>query len=210
MIFSSNPVGQEEKQGKARFPLAILSTAEQSTNTLPCGTAKARTRGTGRSRSEALRKNLFHKQKTHQNGTTGCKNKHILFRYMETKCYICNTKKLYMEAKSRFKVKLSNEAQEFLDGLPNKVREKIISNIRKSTFVLDPDLFKKLDDTDIWEFRTFYNKTKYRLLAFWDKGDKINTLVIATHGFIKKTQKTPLKEIAKAEEIRKDYFNSKR
>ena len=84
-----------------------------------------------------------------------------------------------MEAKSRFKVKLSNEAQEFLDGLPNKVREKIISNIRKSTFVLDPDLFKKLDDTDIWEFRTFYNKTKYRLLAFWDKDDKINTLVIA-------------------------------
>ena len=70
-----------------------------------------------------------------------------------------------MEAKSRFKVKLSNEAQEFLDGLPNKVREKIISNIRKSTFVLDPDLFKKLDDTDIWEFRTFYNKTKYRLLS---------------------------------------------
>ena len=97
-----------------------------------------------------------------------------------------------MEAKSRFKVKLSNEAQEFLDGLPNKVREKIISNIRKSTFVLDPDL------------------SKYRLLAFWDKDDKINTLVIATHGFIKKTQKTPPKEIAKAEEIRKDYFNSKR
>ncbi len=94
--------------------------------------------------------------------------------------------------------------------MPNKVREKIISNIRKSTFVLDPDLFKKLDDTDIWEFRTFYNKTKYRLLAFWDKDDKINTLVIATHGFIKKTQKTPPKEIAKAEEIRKAYFNSKR
>ena len=63
LIFNHNPVGQEEKQGKARFPLAVLSTAEQSTNTLPCGTAKARTRGTGRSRTEALRKNLFHKQK---------------------------------------------------------------------------------------------------------------------------------------------------
>lgn len=71
-----------------------------------------------------------------------------------------------MEAKSRFKVKLSNEAQEFLDGLPNKVREKIISNIRKSTFVLDPDLFKKLDDTDIWEFRTFYNKPSTGFLLF--------------------------------------------
>lgn len=115
-----------------------------------------------------------------------------------------------MEAKSIFNVILSNEAQEFLDGLPSKVREKIVSNIRKSTFVLDPELFKKLDDTDIWEFRTFYSKTKYRLLAFWDKGDKVNTLVIATHGFIKKTQKTPSKEITKAEEIRKDYFNSKR
>ena len=94
-----------------------------------------------------------------------------MFHYIETKDYLCNTKKLYMEAKSRFNVTLSNEAQEFLDGLPNKVREKIIGNIRKSTFVLDPDLFKKLDDTDIWEFRTFYNKTKkfYTLEEIEDK-----------------------------------------
>lgn len=67
LIFSRNPVGQEEKQGKARFPLAVLSTASHPTNTLPCGTAKARTRGTGKSRSEAQRKNLYHKQKkTHE------------------------------------------------------------------------------------------------------------------------------------------------
>ena len=133
-----------------------------------------------------------------------------MFHYIETKDYLCSTKKHNMEAKSRFNVILSDEAQEFLDTLPSKVREKIVSNIRKSTFVLDPELFKKLDDTDIWEFRTFYNKTKYRLLAFWDKSKKVNTLVIATHGFTKKTPKTPLKEIAKAEEIRKAYFNSKK
>ena len=36
------------------------------------------------------------------------------------------------------------------------------------------------------------------------------TLVIATHGIVKKTQKTPLKEIAKAEEIRKEYFDNKK
>ena len=83
-------------------------------------------------------------------------------------------------------------------------------NIAKAKFVIDPELFKKLDDTDIWEFRTFYNKVKYRLLAFWDKDNGTNTLVIATHGFIKKTQKTPPKEIAKAEDIRKAYFNSKK
>lgn len=40
MIFSRNPVGQEEKQGKARFPLAVLSAALHPANTLPYGTAK--------------------------------------------------------------------------------------------------------------------------------------------------------------------------
>ena len=68
-------------------------------------------------------------------------------------------------------------------------------------------IYSLLDNSDIWEFRTLYSGTAYRLLAFWDT-DK-DTLVIATHGFIKKTQKTPLKEIAKAEMIRKEYFNSK-
>ena len=43
--------------------------------------------------------------------------------------------------------------------------------------------------------------------AFWDTEEE--TLVIATHGIVKKTQKTPLKEISKAEEIRKEYFNNK-
>ena len=62
-----------------------------------------------------------------------------------------------------------------------------------------------MENSEIWEFRTLYNKTAYRLFAFWDK-DK-ETLVIATYGIIKKTQKTPSKEIAKAEAIRKEYFN---
>ena len=37
----------------------------------------------------------------------------------------------------------------------------------------------------------------------------IETLVIATHGFIKKTQKTPQKEIDKAIKIRNTYFETK-
>ncbi len=67
---------------------------------------------------------------------------------------------------------------------------------------------KKLENTEIWEFRTLYNGICYRLFSFWDTEE--DTLVIATHGIIKKTQKTPLKEIAKAEEIRKEYFNNKK
>lgn len=47
----------------------------------------------------------------------------------------------------------------------------------------------------------------YRLLAFWD--NEVGSLVIATHGFIKKTQKTPINEIAKAEALRKEYFSNK-
>ncbi|MBQ2341720.1 MAG: type II toxin-antitoxin system RelE/ParE family toxin [Bacteroidaceae bacterium] len=46
-------------------------------------------------------------------------------------------------------------------------------------------------------------------LAFWDKTQPIDTLIIATHGFVKKTQKTPQKEINKALSIRDLYFRSK-
>lgn len=115
-----------------------------------------------------------------------------------------------MNAKVKFNVILSTEAEDFLNRLNPKVKDKIIYNIRKSTYIVDPELFKKLDETDIWEFRTRYGNIQYRLLAFWDKTNGIDTLVIATHGFIKKTKKTPLKEITKAEEIRKVYFNSKK
>ena len=72
---------------------------------------------------------------------------------------------------------------------------------------IDNEIFKKLENTDIWEFRTLYNKMAYRLFAFWDSDDK--KLVVATHGIIKKTQKTPRKEIKRAEGIRDQYFNEK-
>ena len=74
-------------------------------------------------------------------------------------------------------------------------------------YFIDSELFKKLDGTNIWEFRTLYNGISYRLLAFWDTEEE--TLVVATHGFVKKTDKTPLKEIRKAEAIRKEYFAEK-
>ncbi len=72
----------------------------------------------------------------------------------------------------------------------------------------DRELFKKLTD-DIWEFRTLYQGLQYRLLAFWDKTDNTNTMVISTHGFVKKQSKVPDNEIDKAEKQRKKYFNDK-
>lgn len=114
-----------------------------------------------------------------------------------------------MELKARFKVIMSSEADAFLDTLRQDIKDKIVYNVDKvANGYMDKDLFKKLDGTDIWEFRTLYKGIQYRLLAFWDTDAE--TLVIATHGFVKKTQNTPSKEINKAEAIRKLYFNSKK
>lgn len=71
----------------------------------------------------------------------------------------------------------------------------------------DPELFEKLNE-NIWEFRTRYNGMAYRLFAFWDKD--IRAMVIATHGLIKKTQKTPQNEIRKAEAIMKAYYEQRK
>ena len=50
---------------------------------------------------------------------------------------------------------------------------------------------------------------KIRLLAFWDKSDNKNTLVIASHGFIKKIDKVPANQIYRAEKLREQYFKNK-
>ncbi|MCI9608420.1 MAG: type II toxin-antitoxin system RelE/ParE family toxin [Muribaculaceae bacterium] len=111
-----------------------------------------------------------------------------------------------MELKARFDVTYMEEAVVFLESLPDKVKGKIAYNISKSRYFMDKELFKKLND-DIWEFRTIYQGFKYRLLAFWD--NDTGNLVIATHGFIKKTHKTPENELAHAEALRKKYFDGK-
>lgn len=113
-----------------------------------------------------------------------------------------------MILRKSFKVIMSSEADAFLDTLRQDVKDKILYNVDKvANGYIDKDLFKKLESTDIWEFRTLYKGIQYRLLSFWDT--EAETLVVATHGFIKKTQKTPKKEINRAEEIRRIYFNSK-
>ena len=108
----------------------------------------------------------------------------------------------------RFEIILLDEAFEFLQSLEEKHYAKILYNIRKVQVENDPELLKKLVD-DIWEFRTLYQGSQYRLLAFWDKTDSKNTLVISTNGFIKKQSKVPEKEISKAEKLRQSYFEFK-
>jgi len=108
----------------------------------------------------------------------------------------------------KYRVDFLDEAKDFLDGLDEKARAKIVYNIWKARSTNDKELFKKLQD-EIWEFRTKFNKIYYRLFAFWDKTDKIDTVVISTHGLIKKADKVPKSEIDRAEKLRKKYFNEK-
>ncbi len=107
-----------------------------------------------------------------------------------------------------FEILFLDEAFEFLSSLERKHYEKILYNIRKSQVELGPELFKKLSD-DIWEFRTLYQGLQYRLLAFWDKTSATDTLVVSTHGFIKKRSKVLDNEIQKAVNTRTKYLADK-
>ena len=107
-----------------------------------------------------------------------------------------------------FETKFLEEANEFISTLDFKIAKKVFYNIDLAEQTNNPELFKKLQN-DIWEFRTMYAGLQIRFLAFWDKSDKQATLVLATHGFIKKVDKVPANEILRAERLRNKYFNSK-
>ena len=107
-----------------------------------------------------------------------------------------------------FETRFLEEADEFIAKLDNKAIKKIFYNIDLAEQTNDQKLLKKLQN-GIWEFRTKYAGLQIRLLAFWDKTDNKETLVIATHGFIKKVDKVPKNEIDRALRLKDKYFNNK-
>ena len=107
--------------------------------------------------------------------------------------------------KAKFETLFMEEVRQFLFSLDPKTREKLIYNIDKAATHMDTSLFKKLKG-EIWYFRTLYNKTHYRIFAFWDKAQQTKTLVVATHGIVKKSDTVSAQEIEKAERIRQQYF----
>ena len=107
-----------------------------------------------------------------------------------------------------FQTRFLEEADEFITGLDPKAVRKIFYNIDLAEQTNGPRLFKKLQK-DIWELRVRFAGKQIRLLAFWDKTNEQGTLVLATHGFIKKVDKVPANEIERAINIRTKYFESK-
>ncbi len=70
-------------------------------------------------------------------------------------------------AQNIFKLVLTDEAQNFIESLPEAVSYKIYYNIKRvAGGERNKELFKKLENSEIWEFRTLYNKTLIACLPF--------------------------------------------
>ncbi|OFX52353.1 MAG: hypothetical protein A2066_00230 [Bacteroidetes bacterium GWB2_41_8] len=105
--------------------------------------------------------------------------------------------------KKLFDISFEDDALEFIEKLEPKAAEKVFKILERAQHEQDPKFFSKLTKS-IWEFRIKFFGQEYRLLAFWHT--EVKSLVICTHGFEKKTQKTPPNEIKKAEERRKNIL----
>jgi hypothetical protein len=99
----------------------------------------------------------------------------------------------------KYKIIFLELVKGFLERLDSKTRKKVLYNAWKSREVNDPELFKKLDG-NIWEFRMKFLTKQIRLLAFWDKTEKTEAIVIATHGFIKKPKRHQNRRLKKRRE----------
>lgn len=98
-------------------------------------------------------------------------------------------------------------AKEFLDSLDVKMRAKMLRTVlllaENGTQLREP-YSKPLND-GIFELRAKVGSDISRVLYFFLIGKK----VILTNGFVKKTQKTPVAEIEKAKQYRKEYLSRK-
>ena len=107
-----------------------------------------------------------------------------------------------------FKTEFFPEVREFFKSIDNKAVDKIFWNLDIAERTNDPRLFKKLSG-DIWEFRTQYRNLQYRLLAFWDKTNTTETLVIATHASLRRQIKCRKKKLIRQTPLEKITSNKK-
>jgi len=98
--------------------------------------------------------------------------------------------------------------QDFYIEQDGEARKKIaytLNLIQKSERVSEKFLKHLTGTAGIYEIRVSSSSNIYRILCCFDEGN----LVVLFNGFVKKTQKTPTREIAKAEKLKKEYFDEK-
>ncbi len=99
--------------------------------------------------------------------------------------------------------------EEFLNSLSSKAAQKAtwVLSLVEDMDIVPSVYFKKLvNSDDIWEFRFQHGSNAYRIFCFLTG----KSVIVLTHGLIKKTRKTPLREIERAEAYREDYLKRSR
>ena len=102
-----------------------------------------------------------------------------------------------------------NHFIEFYQKQDQKVKGKIqyVFELIKQVHRVPEKFLKHLTGTNgLYEIRIEHESNIYRIFCCFDEG----RLVVLFNGFQKKTQKTPQKEIVKAAQLMKDYFNKKK
>ena len=102
-----------------------------------------------------------------------------------------------------------NHFIEFYQSQNEKVKSKIqyVFELIKQVDRVPEKFLKHLEGTEgLFEVRVEYQSNIYRIFCCFDEG----SLVVLLNGFQKKTNKTPKKEIEKAERLMKEYFQTKR
>lgn len=97
---------------------------------------------------------------------------------------------------------------DFVKSLPEKMQDKIIKTIQYiETLQMVPEKYlKHIEGTKgLYEVRAKFSNSIVRVFCFFD-GEK---LVVLLSGFLKKTQKTPKKEIDRAMKLMQAYFEEK-
>lgn len=113
-----------------------------------------------------------------------------------------------MEEFKRTIIVYKNHFWDFYNVQPEKVQNKLDWTIGlvRTLKVVPKTHFEHITGTSgLWEIRTQVGSNIFRVFCCFDEGN----LVILLSGFQKKTQKTPKKEIDKAERLKNEYFDEK-
>ncbi len=98
--------------------------------------------------------------------------------------------------------------KEFYIKQSEKIRKKIAQTLLwlQTVDKLPVSILKRIQGRKgLYEIRVEYNSNIYRIFCCFDKGN----LVILLNGFQKKTNRTPINEIDKAEKLMNEYFKNK-
>ena len=101
-----------------------------------------------------------------------------------------------------------NEFWDFYYAQKPEVQDKIdwVIGLVRTLRMVPEKFFKHIEGTDgLYEIRIKLSSDIFRIFCFFDEGN----LIILLNGFQKKSPKTPLNEIKKAERLKQKYYEDK-